>query len=93
MKIRDSKGRWVKVCSTCVRELTAGVPMADLPAAEARIAEDDRYRWNGSDRYSCGAYAGHYCDRHWQQAGYIDGPNVVGGTSEDEIEAWLEGDA
>jgi hypothetical protein len=49
----------------------------------------DTLHWTGADRYCAGAYAGRYCDKHWREAGYrTDLPNVVGGMSEDEIEAY-----
>lgn len=32
---------------------------------------------DGIERYSCGAYAGRYCDRHWAASGYRDASDRI----------------
>ena len=67
-------------CGACVEELS------DKGLTDEQIVE--KIGGQCDERYSCGAYAGRYCDKHWREAGYIDGPAVVGGATENEVEAW-----
>lgn len=80
--VLDGNGWRVKVCGACADEQTQAGKTDEQIAADPRAT-------SGEDRYAAGAYAGHYCDRHWAASGYRqDLPNLVGGMTEDEIEAF-----
>jgi hypothetical protein len=81
-KVQSAGGWMVHVCGACCDELS------QAGKTDEQIAEDDQAT-SGEDRYSAGHYAGHYCAKHWRASGYrTDLPNVVGGMTEDEIEAY-----
>lgn len=76
-----SGGSRHKVCGPCLSDAQRGHQEATDDVLALILPWED-------DRYSGGVYAGVYCDRHWRQSGYRDDmPNVVGGMTEDEIEA------
>lgn len=83
MKLLDANGEVLAiVCGRCADELEAAGKTPEQIAS-------NRQATSSEDRYSAGIYAGHYCDRHWASAGYRqDLPNIVGGMSDDEIEAY-----
>jgi hypothetical protein len=81
-RLQLADGCRVQVCGQCCDELSAAGKTDEQIAAHPQAT-------SGMDRYVAGGYAGHYCDKHWRNAGYRDDlPNLVGGMTDDEIEAY-----
>ena len=81
MRLWLSDGTSKVVCGDCAAERgRAGLVLTDDELA-ARLPEAEV-------RYCAGAYAGRYCDAHFARRYRTDLPNVLGGMTEDEIEAY-----
>lgn len=68
-KIYDDGGNIIgEVCGRCYDEdISNGMTEEQIVAA---------HDGGGMDRYVWGVYAGHYCDKHFKKAGFVDDSKV-----------------